>query len=258
MLFWVLARKAYLQNLQYRGAHTMKTIASAIIGYIYASIWIGIGDSNSLGAYGTAGIVSYIAFNQAALWVVNGMSGGLGLEQSVRTGQLAVELTRPVHLYVSLMCREWGMIAYQFLYKTIPILVIYFFTVSLRLPESASTYLWTAVALALAAYVMIAINYLIGLAAVWTTESRWLGWLNFAVFTLLSGFFIPLEWLPGWLRALTYLTPYPYVQYHPTRIFLEREQLSSLPAAFLWCAALTCVCLAATAAVRRKIEIQGG
>jgi ABC-2 type transport system permease protein len=258
MLFWVLARKAYLQNLQYRGAHTMKMIASAVIGYIYASIWIGIGQSHPLGAYGLQGMVSYIAFNQAALWVVNGMNGGLGLEQSVRTGQLAVELTRPVHLYVSLMYREWGNIGYQFLYKTIPIFIIYVVTVSLRLPENGWTYLWTAVALSFAAYIMIAINYLIGLAAVWTTESRWLGWLNFAVFTLLSGFFIPLEWLPDRLRTLTYLTPYPYVQYHPARIFLEMDDPSSLPAALLWCIVFTLLCLAATSAVRRKIEIQGG
>lgn len=70
MLSLTIARKAYAQHLQYRSAHIMRSVASIVIGYVYACIWIGVGDSGSLGEYGLHGMISYIAFNQACLWTI--------------------------------------------------------------------------------------------------------------------------------------------------------------------------------------------
>jgi ABC-2 type transport system permease protein len=258
MLFAVLAKKAYARNLQYRFAHMVNNVASSIFGFVYVSIWAGIGAGSSLGEYGVRGMTSYIAFNQACLWIVMFVTNGLGLEQSVRTGQIALDLMRPVNLFVQLMSREWGQVAYQFLYKFLPIYFLYFFVFSIHTPVKLSVYGWTAVSLALAAYISICINYLIGAAAVWTTESRWLYWVNYAFSMLLSGFFIPIEWLPKWLHAISVFSPYPYIQYHPTRIYLEYEQGSVLEGSVLWCLAMTLACLFVTRLMRHKLEVQGG
>ena len=67
MLYLTLASKAYARNLQYRGAHMVHNLASAMFGYMYACLWIGIGADHSLGEYGTQGMVSYIAFTQSSL-----------------------------------------------------------------------------------------------------------------------------------------------------------------------------------------------
>ena len=91
---------------------------------------------HSLGEYGANGIVGYIAFNQAILWITQFTTNGLGLEQAVRTGQIAVDLMRPVHLFYQAMSREWGQVWYQFLYKCIPIYVLYVFIFSLQLPHA--------------------------------------------------------------------------------------------------------------------------
>jgi ABC-2 type transport system permease protein len=258
MLFAVLARKAYARNLQYRGSHMLHNAVSAVFGFIYSSIWTGLGSDTSLGEYGAHGIVGYIAFNQAILWITQFTTNGLGLEQSVRTGQIAVDLMRPVHLFYQLMCREWGQIWYQFIYKTIPIYVLYVCIFSLRLPQHASVYGWTALSLVTAAYISICMNYLIGVAALWTTESRWFYWVNYSFSMLLSGFFIPVEWLPSWLRTISAYTPYPYLLYYPTRIYLGFEHGTIVLGALLWGIGFTCVCLAGTRLVRRKLEVQGG
>lgn len=258
MLFAVLARKAYARNLQYRGSHLLHNAVSAVFGFIYASIWTGLGSSTSLGEYGANGIVGYIAFNQAILWVTQFTTNGLGLEQSVRTGQIALDLMRPVHLFYQAMSREWGQVWYQFMYKSIPIYVLYVFIFSLRLPHDAAVVGWTALSLVMASYISICMNYLIGVAALWTTESRWLYWLNYAFAMLLSGFFIPIEWLPGWLRTISMFTPYPYQLYYPTRIYLGLQNGTAGLGALFWAIGFTCVCLLATAAMRRKLEVQGG
>jgi ABC-2 type transport system permease protein len=156
------------------------------------------------------------------------------------------------------MSREWGQIAYQFVYKFLPIYTLYFFVLSLQVPAHVTTYFWTAVALSLAAYISICINYLIGAAALWTTESRWFFWVNYSLSMLLSGFFIPIEWLPKWLHAISTHSPYPYLQYYPTRIYLEYDSFTVLGGSILWCAAMTLLCLGATQMMCRKVEVQGG
>ncbi|MFC0211629.1 ABC transporter permease [Paenibacillus chartarius] len=257
-----MVRKSFKRNHQYRMANWIQNIGSAVFGFVYASIWAGIGASggtaNVLGVYGTGGMVAYIAFNQSVLHIVLFLTNGLGLEQSVRTGQISLELMRPTPLFYQLMGREWGQIAYQALYKSLPMFVFYYLIFRFPLPQQPAVYAWTLLSLICAAYLSICLQFLIGIAALWTTESRWLFWINYACHTLLSGFFIPLEWLPEPFRQLSAVTPYPYIQYHTTRMFMGLEGPQAIVPALLWGAALTGLCLFATRLARRKLEVQGG
>jgi len=258
MLFYVLAHRTYARNLQYRGAHMIHNIASAFFGFIYTSIWTAIAADQPLGEYGSAGIVSYVAFNQCSLWVAAFLTNGLGIEQSVRTGGIALELMRPVHLFYQLMCKEWGQIAYQFVYKFIPIYALYAIVLPMYIPSSLMIWLSTAAALLLAGYISICVNYIIGAVALWTTESRWLYWVNHAFSMLLSGFLIPLEWLPEPLAFIARWSFYPFLHYIPTRIYLGISSPLSLLGSLAWAVLLTALCLGLTSLMRRKVEVQGG
>ncbi len=258
MIFYTLASKAYARNLQYRGSHMIHNIASAMFGYMYACIWIGIGESHSLGDYGTAGMVNYIAFSQATLWISGFVTMGLGIPQAVRTGQIALDLMRPVHLFTHMVSREYGQIGYQFVYKSIPIYALYFFVFSLQAPSDPARIALIFLALLSSSYLSLCINYLIGAAALWTTESNWLYWGNHALIMLLAGFFIPLEWLPEWLQRISWMSPYPFLMYVPTRIYLGFEDGWPLIGTLIWSVLLTVICLLVTALLRRKVEVQGG
>ncbi|MCR8642484.1 ABC-2 family transporter protein [Paenibacillus sp. N1-5-1-14] len=258
MLFYVLARKTYVSNLQYRGAHMIKNAASLIFGFMYVAIWAGIGSSSELGAKAAVGMTAYIAFNQAVLWITGFLPAGLGIEQSVRTGQIALDVMRPTHLFTQKLSQAWGQVAYQFVYKFLPIYILYYFMFSLSLPNQVSTYLWTTLALVMAAYISICIQYMIGLISMWTTESRWLYWVNYALSMLISGFFIPIEWLPAWLRTISLASPYPSMLYYPTNLYLGRIAPSVLFISLLWCIGFTFFCLLMTRFLQRKLEVQGG
>lgn len=258
MLFLTLARKTYIRNLQFRASHLIQNFASAIFGFIYISIWTGIGESRSLGEYGLAGMISYVAFNQCCLWVSGFPTNGLGMEASVRSGQIAMDLMRPVHLFYHLMSKEWGQIAYQLVYKFIPIYALYLWVLPLQPPASASVAAATLLALAIGGYIAICLQYLIGAAALWTTESTWLVYVNYAFSMLLSGFLIPIEWLPGPLAWISAYSFYPYLHYVPTRIYLGMSSVDLVAGGLLWCAALTLLCLLATRLMRHRVEVQGG
>ena len=129
---------------------------------------------------------------------------------------------------------------------------------SLQWPTEVSTLLFAALGLAGASYLSICMNYIIGVTAIWTTESSWLHWGNHAMMNLLAGFFIPLEWLPDWLERLAWLSPYPFLLYVPTRTYLGFEDGSLLWGTLLWCVLMTLICLVITRVMRRKVEVQGG
>ncbi|KPV59033.1 hypothetical protein QJ48_13170 [Paenibacillus sp. A3] len=258
MLFPVLMKKAFARNLQYRLSHAVNTVASIVFGLIYVSIWQGIGQQDGMHGYSLQTVIHYVALNQATLWVTLFVTNGLGIERSVRTGQIATDLMRPVHLFYQLMCREWGQIGYQLLYKTIPIYLIYIWMLSIPVPHNTGTWLAFTTALAMAAYMNICVNYLIGVTALWTTESTWLFWVHNSISSVLSGFLIPIEWLPQWLQRIAYMTPYPYMQYIPSKIYLGLASPSEMYGGLLWCVLFTALCLAATAIVRNKVEVQGG
>ncbi|QJC50931.1 ABC transporter permease [Paenibacillus albicereus] len=258
MVFFALARASFSRNLQYRASHLLHNGASALFGFIYLSIWIGIGDGRDLGEYGLQGLVSYVALNQCLLWATAFTTFGLGMPQLVRTGAIATELARPVHLFYSMMSREWGTIAYQLLYKSLPIYLLYVLLVPLRLPAGPAEAAAFLAALLCAAYLALCIQYLIGAVSLWTTEAQWLYWVHHALLLLLSGFLIPVEWLPGWLAWLSRWSFYPSLQYIPTRIYLGMDSMSAVLPSLAWCVILTALCLAATGAMRRRTEVQGG
>jgi ABC-2 type transport system permease protein len=83
-------------------------------------------------------------------------------------------------------------------------------------------------------------------------------WVNYACHLLLSGFFIPLEWLPRWLGHVSAWTPYPFIQYHTTRLFMGLEGPLPIVGSVLWAMLLTAVCLGVTRLARSKLEVQGG
>lgn len=258
MLFGVLARKAYARNLQYRLSHAVNTVASAIFGYVFISVWASIGAVRSLGEYGTDGMITYIAFNQACICVTLFVTNGLGLERQVRTGQISLDLMRPVHLFPHLLYRECGQLGYQFVYKSVPLFLLYALTLPLLLPTDPLVWLLCAAAVLLSAYMNVCINFLIGAAALWSTEARWLYWINISASSILAGEMIPIEWLPEWLQRVSALTPYPYMQYMPARLFLGMENGGVLIPSALWSATFTLACFAATGLLRRKVEVQGG
>ncbi|HZG85768.1 ABC transporter permease [Paenibacillus sp.] len=260
MLFATLFRKAYLVQLQYRGAHAIRSVTSVIFGYIYISIWIGLGADHSLGKYGTEGMIAYIAANQAILVTTLFITYGLGIETLVRSGNIAVDLLRPVHLFPHLAWKEAGKIVYSFMYRAIPIYAFFALVFSIPLPSRPEAWAAAACSLVMASYINICINYMIGAASLWSGEARFLYWLHYAVAMVISGFFLPIEWLPAPLRAAAVWTPYPYIQYAPVTLFLGTNErpLAALLGALAWCAALTALCYAVTAVVRRKLEVQGG
>ena len=64
------------------------------------------------------------------------------------------------------------------------------------------------------------LQFLTGILSFWLEETWGLRVLIQIIVSFLSGFIIPLEFFPSWLSSILEYTPFPFMSYHPIRIFM--------------------------------------
>ncbi|WHY74063.1 ABC transporter permease [Fictibacillus enclensis] len=186
------------------------------------------------------------------------LTAGLGIQLGVRNGAISIELARPVSYYFYIVSQEAGRIAYNALFRSLPIGLIFSLTVGFYVPSHWTTLGYSLLSLLLAIGISLNIFYLIGISSCWTTE---ISWAHFIILTLmfsLGGQMVPLTFLPEFLSQLAKWLPFAGVVYYPVLIFLQKADHSVLLLQAGWLLVLFFANHWITAAARQKVEIQGG
>lgn len=253
----MLARKSFRRNLQYRVAHLISTFGSAIFGFIMIAIWRGAaGPAGGLQEYSVQDLVLWVAFGQTLFNLIQ-TDTGLNIQLAVRSGNVSIELMRPVGYFQYVISREAGQQLYRFLYRCIPIYLLYSLTVGYRLPSLKASLLLLP-SLLLALYIGLCINYLVGISSFWTTDIRWAHGLHFTFVSAVSGLQIPSDLLPGFIGRVAPYLPWASLVHYPNRIYLGFEGVSALIVPAFWAFILTLLCRLLTHTAKRKLEVQGG
>lgn len=259
MVYWQIIRKSYSRNLQYRLSHLINNVASAIFGFVYIALWLGVLEGKgAVSAYDQQTMARYITLTQCTLWVTTFLTAGLGIQNGVRTGAVSTDLMRPVNYFLYVISMEFGKVLYNFLYRSIPVGLILSIVAGFSFPHQLLTYLWFLFSLLLAIYLGLLLFFITGIASFWTTEIRWSHYILVTLILGLGGQMIPVELLPGFLGQLTLYLPFAGILYYPVMVFLERVDASVILLQTGWAAALTLVALLLASRARRKAELQGG
>lgn len=259
MVYWEIIRKSYSRNLQYRLAHLVNNFASAIFGFVFIAIWAGVLEGKEMAsAYDAKTMSHYISFNQSVLWITTFLTAGLGIQISVRSGAVSLDLMRPVNYFLYVISQELGRIFYNFFYRSIPVGLVLGIMAGFYLPKHPLTFFWTLLSLLLAVYLGLLLFYLTGASSFWTTEIRWAHYITLSLIFGLGGQMLPVELMPGFLGKMTPYLPFAGVIYYPTMIFLEKLSPQMIMVQAGWAVVLTAICLFVTKMARRKVEIQGG
>lgn len=255
--YWLLVSKTYRRNLQYRVAHIMDTLGSAIFGYINIYIWIAAaGPIGQVGKYTVAQLVLWAAFGQV-MWNVVHWAPGLNIHLAVRSGDVSLELLRPIDFFNYVISRQSGENLYALIYRGIPLYLLYAFTVGYHIPPLPSLALLVP-SLVLAIYVALCIGYIEGIASFWTTDIRWITYFNMVFLVSATGTQIPVDLLPGFLGQLLPFAPWAALAHYPINIYLGFQGWQALLVPAIWAILLTLVCRGLTAMARRHLEVQGG
>lgn len=247
----------------YRLAAAAGAFTNTVFGLIKASITmaaIGAAGGTLAGYDATTG-ATYAWLVQALVAPLN-LFGWSDLALRIRTGDVAVDLARPVDPQLAFLAADLGRAAYSFIPRGAPPLIAGALVTGLALPAAPLPYLFGAVSIVVATMLSFAGWWLINVAAFWLLDLRGPRTLYAVSAQVLSGLLVPVHWFPGWLSTLAAWSPFPSMLQAPVDVITGRTVgLEALGVVGVQCAWLAGLLVAGRLAFRlgtRKLVVQGG
>lgn len=254
-----LIRAGFRRYSTYRQAVVAGLATNLVFGFVRCAVLLTVfAGSAQVAGYDPSATVTFVWIGQGLIAVVL-IWGNTDFGERVRSGDIAVELLRPLDLQAALLAEDLGRAGFALLTRfTVPLLVgsIFF---DLTLPGSALRWAVFGLSVVLAILVSFAIRFLLNLLAFWLLDWRGLLSLHGAVSTVLAGLAIPIAFFPGWAQVVIWATPFPAIIQAPIDIAIGRGAVLVLLAhQLIWTVVLLAAGRLVLARAVRKLVIQGG
>jgi ABC-2 type transport system permease protein len=218
--FPALLRAAWLDALAYRGELLIWMLAGAL-PLVMLGVWLPLAEQGLIGSYTPGEFVAYyvgaLTVRQfTGVWVIWDM------EREIRLGELSPHLLRPVHP----LLRYLAMAMSDKPLRTLVALPIFAGTM-LLLPWARPPFVpLNALALPLALMLAFALYFTmqccIGLLSFWITQVIAIQELWFGIYSLASGFLIPLDLFPAPVTSALRYLPFRGMLAFPLALLLGR------------------------------------
>ena len=231
MLHVAVATRTFRRYSTYRAATLAGIFTNSVFGVIYSYAYLALWRANpDAGGYDAQDAVTYVWLGQALLMTIALWGGGTtdDLAERIRTGDVAIDLYRPVGIVGWYLASDLGRAAYHLLTRGFGPTIIGLVVFDIALPGSVLDAAAFAVSLVLAVVVSFAIRFLVASTAFWLLDQSGVKVMSGAFAIFFSGMMLPLVLFPGWLGTLAHALPWAsYVQV-PADIWLGKHSGSGL------------------------------
>jgi len=249
-----LLRIGVAETVAYR-AEFLVWILTTTQPLIMMGLWTAVARDAPFGGYTPAGFTAYFL----ATLIVRQLTGNWvawQMSEEVRTGVMSMRLLRPIHPFFGLAASHVAAIPFRSLVALPLALLLLFGSGASALTTEPAQLALLPVSLALAWLLTFAILFTLGSLSFWITQTFAIVNLYFGLFSLLSGYLMPLDLLPGPFATIAAYSPFRYMLSAPVELMtksLSHDALLTLVGAQLgWAtAALTVSLLVWRAGVRR-------
>lgn len=184
------------------------------------------------------------------------------IETQIRTGQVAYELIRPLHLYGVYFAKSLALRLTPTLMRASPIWIIAGFFFDLQAPASPAACLGFIASVLFAALLSASISALAGITLFWTLSGDGIKRLLPHCASLLSGNLIPLLLFPSWMQGFLNLQPFRGIIDIPCRIYTGVISSHDIPLylgfQLAWAFIFVCIGNLLLSRATHRIAIQGG
>ncbi|MEI5103199.1 ABC-2 family transporter protein [Streptomyces sp. PmtG] len=237
------------------------TVFGVILAYTYIALWE---ERPGLGGYDQAQALTYVWLGQALLMTVAAMGGGFEEEliNRIRTGDVAIDLHRPVDLQAWWLAGDLGRAAFHLLGRGVVPMTCGALLFQLALPTNPLTWLATLVAVFLGVVVSFALRFLVALSAFWLMDGAGMAQMSWIAGMFFSGMLLPLNVFPGTLGEIARALPWSALLQVPADVFLGKHTGAGLLWTYAFQAAWAAGLLAAGRLLQglatRRVVVQGG
>jgi len=214
------ARCAFQRRAAYRLANWTGIAVNFFFFLVHAQLFVALfGTRGTVAGWQAAEAVRYFATSEALLMVLGVMSTQTGLEfaERVRSGDVAVDLVRPVRLWARYVAESYGSAAYYVLMRASILYVAAVALYGLALPLNPEVLL-APLSIALGVAMAATLMYLASASAFWTEQAHGpLSVLLVAIF-FFGGIAVPLDFYPAPARLVADLLPFRGAVYTPVAL----------------------------------------
>jgi ABC-2 type transport system permease protein len=262
MMYLAAARLAFQRQLAYRTANLAGLATNIFFGALRAYVLIALfGAQSVVAGYSLPAAITYTGLTQALLSFLM-LFGWWDLMRTIRTGDVASDLSRPFDFFGYWWAQDCGRAMGYLILRGLPIMILYAAVYRLALPPTPIHWAAAMVSISLALFISFCYRFIVNLAAFWTQDAMGIGRAAWMVSVFLSGFLMPIAFLPPWFGFVIRLTPFAYMVNTPVEIFLGIVNGPALWAALgaqaFWCVALYALARLVLGAGVNKLVIQGG
>jgi ABC-2 type transport system permease protein len=257
MAFFKWALKSFQRNLAYRLEYFVSLFNALLYIFIFTSVWsaLFVDDQVKFGMTRTM-MVEYAVFVTIIKSTLVKSRDLIG--ERVRTGEIAIDLIKPVYLPLMSLADSLGTVFFQIFSRSLPLIIVAFFMFDISMPKGFDGMFLLYYTLSF--FIFNALQFLFGVAAFYITENFPLWLLNSASVSLLSGSIIPLDLLPDAVQRFAMYTPYPYIFYLPAMKLIKGQSVVENPVLSQLVVLVLCYLagLLLYHSGKRNLQIQGG
>jgi ABC-2 type transport system permease protein len=181
------------------------------------------------GAFGPYDSPQFVAYYLATL-IVRQLTGNWvawQMMEEVRMGTLAMRLLRPIHPLFAYLASQAAAIPFRGVIA-LPLAILLLVTSGAQtLPHDALQIGLVPISILLAWLVTFGIMYALGCTAFYLTQATGLGDIYFGMFSLFSGYLLPLDIMPRPIAVLADYLPFKSMMYIPLQLMTRAQTLDS-------------------------------
>jgi ABC-2 type transport system permease protein len=212
-----LLRVGFAGAVAYR-AEMLVWMLTMTMPLVSLALWSAVSATQPVGRFGQRDFVAYFL----ATVVVRQLSGSWvvwELIQEIKSGSLASRLLKPIHPLIAYSAENIAAIPMRAL-LAIPIAIIGLASGTGHLPHEPRVALAFVLALLGAWIITFFVMAIIGSLSFFMESSASIFEIWLACFMLLSGYLLPLELFPGWVRSVAYVLPFRYTLGFPVEVLI--------------------------------------
>jgi ABC-2 type transport system permease protein len=259
---WHVARRSCAQAATYRWATFAGAFTNTVFGFLRVYVLLAVLDARpGLAGFSDADAVSYAFVTQGLLAALS--FSYVEIAERIRTGDIVVDLYRPVDFQLWRLSVELGRAAYQLVFRFLPPVLAGALVFGIGVPPDALALGAFLVAVALGILISFAYRFMVELSGFWLLDTRGAGQIASMVAWVGAGLIIPLTFLPDALRDVTRLLPFAGMAQLPLELYMGQHRgvldvLSVLGRQVVWATLFLLGGRWILAKAMRKVVVQGG
>ncbi|MEO6774244.1 MAG: ABC-2 family transporter protein [Kofleriaceae bacterium] len=254
-----LLRVGVAETVAYR-AEFIVWILTTTQPLIMMSLWTSVAHGGSFKGYDAD---AFIAYYLATLLVrqLTGNWVAWQMMEEIRMGTMAMRLLRPIHPFVTYMASHLAALPFRSIIAAPLVVILLITSASGGITHDAVQLSVLPLAIAMAWLITFAILFAIGALAFFLTQTTAISTLYFGLFSLFSGYLLPLDLLPAPIAKVAAVLPFRFTLAMPVELIthtLPHAQLAHLLAAqAAWTAGLVAFAVWIWNAGVRRFEAVG-